>query len=198
MNKTHTFNWHEKRDREQVRSILARDEIVLASTDTVYGLLCNVTAAAETKLRSIKSERGKKPFLVLVAGMHKLAHFAQPTARLKTFLEQVWPGPVTVIIGTYALRCPDHERLRELLEHFDGLYSTSANRSGEPAAQTRGEINPELLAAVDAFIDDEQLDKSPPSTILDCRNPDAIAVIREGAYPVKTLEEIYGTAFRRN
>ncbi len=198
MNKSHTFNWHEKHDREQVRSILARDEIVLSSTDTVYGLLANVTDAAESKLRSIKSERGDKPFLVLIAGMHKLAHFTQVPDRLKKFLEQVWPGPVTCIIAAHALRCPDHERLRELLEHFDGLYSTSANRSGAQVPQTRAEIDQELLGAVDAFIDDGRLDKSAPSTILDCRNPDAIVVIREGAYPIKTLEEIYGTPFRRD
>ncbi len=198
MNNSHTLSWHESHDREQVRSILARDGVVLCSTDTVYGLLANVTDAAEQKLRTIKTERGDKPFLALIAGMHKLTHFAQVPRRLQKFLEQVWPGPVTCIIGAHALRCPDHERLRELLENFDGLYSTSANPSGKPVAKTRDEIDPELLDAVDAFIDDDQLDNLAPSTILDCRNPDAIVVLRQGAFPIKTLEEIYGTPFKRN
>ena len=198
------FNWQSQEDRNTIRDILTDDGIVLCSTDTVYGLLARISQPAEQQLRALKGERAGKPFLVLIAGTHKLSSFAELPDVLTQFLERVWPGPLTCVVktsdGTIALRVPAHEGLQKLLEYFDGLYSTSANVSGEGTPAARENIDPVLLASADATIFDEQplLDKRAPSTILDCTDPDSIRVIREGAFPIAELEEIYGTAFRRN
>ena len=197
------LHWQKKNDREVVRDILKHDGIIVCSTDTVYGLLAALSETAKQKLHLLKGDRKDKPFLILIAGVHKIAYFAELAPSLTDFLKQVWPGPVTCVVktaaGTIALRAPNHAGLQELLEDFDGLYSTSANISGLAVPHAPQDIDPVLLAGTDAFIDGQmQLDKPVPSTILDCTNPDSIRVIREGAFPVATLEEIYGTAFGRN
>ncbi len=197
------LNWQETEDRNKIHDILIRDGIVLCSTDTVYGLLTQLTEAAEQKLHALKGARSGKHFLVLIAGIHKLGYFAELPDNLTSFLNKVWPGPVTCVVktidGTIALRAPKHDGLLELLKHFDGLYSTSANRAGADVPHSEQDIDPVLMASADAFIDSHhQLDKVPPSTILDCTDLNDIRLIREGAFPLEKLEELYGTTIRRD
>ena len=49
------------------------------------------------------------------------------------------------------------------------VASTSANRAGEPAATSRGGLDPALLAQIDAVLAGEVGDRPTPSTIRDAR-----------------------------
>ena len=133
-------------------------------------------------------------------------------------LQNCWPGPITIIFkatsklpsyyyskqGTIALRCPDHTGLQEILQSFDGLFSTSANRSSEPIPKTLYEINTTIFNSV-ALIVNHQQQYLPPSSIIDVSalqytaatqdTTQKIKVIRKGLYPLEELEELYGESF---
>ena len=94
--------------------------------------------------------------------------------------------------GTVALRCPRHEGLLGILAHFDGLFSTSANKSGLPVAKTYQELDHDLLHDVDYVVLDRDLAPNDvPSTIIDVTSSE-VKVIRPGAYPVEKLERLCG------
>ena len=127
-------------------------------------------------------------------------------------IDQCWPGPVTLIFkakndlpsfakskkNTIALRYPDHEGLLSLLKSFDGLFSTSANKTVEKAPENIDEINSDLIEKTDLLVYDEEMEKRTlPSTIIDCTNPQRLTVIRESLFPVKKLEEYYGEKFEK-
>jgi len=83
-----------------------------------------------------------------------------------------------------ALRVPADPRLRSLLERLDRpLYSTSVNRSGQPALWRVADILGEFEAAVDLVVDAGDLPGRLPSTIVDVsRRP--FRILRQGALSI--------------
>lgn len=159
-------------------------------TETSWGLGADATqASALDRLRRFKSERGDKPFSVLVSGFDALASLDfQANADAKAMAERFWPGPLTLVLpchapwaravgrpdGGVAVRCSSHPvamRLCEMLEnHSIGpLTATSLNRSGEKPAAVRAEalrISADAGCFLAAPCDAEALGDA-PSTIVD-------------------------------
>jgi len=97
--------------------------------------------------------------------------------------------------GTIAIRVPDHAGLQNLLAHFPGLFSTSANCAGDPVPTSVAVIDPEILTRVAYVITDEpesaQVEpgqKKAPSTIIDCTGPE-VKIVREGAFSLAQLRK---------
>ena len=132
---------------------LAAGEAVLFPTDTLPALACRPAAAA--LLWRLKQRPADKPLILMGADLPQLitvlgVHWQE------AWLEQArssWPGAVTLVLpvsgaltdhlhpgGTsLGLRVPACERARELLRLSGPLATTSANRSGQPAATTAAE-----------------------------------------------------------
>ena len=92
--------------------------------------------------------------------------------------------------GRIALRVPDHAGLQKLLTHFTGLFSTSANISGNPIPRTINEVDERIVKQVSCAVIDK---KEKPvallsSTIIDCSG-EPIVVVRKGAYPIDELKK---------
>jgi L-threonylcarbamoyladenylate synthase len=77
-----------------------------------------------------------------------------------------------------AVRIPDHEFLRALMERTGVLLVTSANLHGKPTARTCAGVAAELGSAVDLVVDGGELAEV-PSTLVNVRGQDP-AVEREG------------------
>ena len=188
---------------------LQSENIAMGSSDTVLGLLANVSREGFEKLNAIK-QRSNKPYLVLVANELSLNYFvdANNLLQMEKFISLCWPGPVTLIFkakqlvpdfmkskkGTIALRVPDHAGLQKLLPYFAGLFSTSANISGNPIPRTIKEVDERIIKQVAYAVIDKK-EKSVtllPSTIIDCSDGH-ITVVREGAYPIDELRKKMGT-----
>lgn len=60
-------------------------------------------------------------------------------------------------IQTVAIRCPEHAGLQNVLKHFDGLFSTSANKTGMPAPVKFEDIDKNLLEQVKYAVICEQV-----------------------------------------
>jgi len=209
--------WQNVEDIKLLRDALKKDEVVISSTDTIYGFLGATSQASWDKINELKEVTEKRPFLILVYSLTNLSYFidvSEIPEKTIRFISFCWPGPVTFIFnakkdlpqflmsekGTVALRCPCHEGLQRVLHEFNGLFSTSANKSRETPPHRFKQIEPDILKQVSyVVVDKQESDVQKASTLIDLSNPDdtkdfPFEVIREGAYCKDKLQEIYRRA----
>jgi L-threonylcarbamoyladenylate synthase len=166
---------------DRLANLLAGGGVAIMPCDTIYGIV-GPAPGSEARLRELKG-RGEKSFLQLIACPQWLARFGE--LQLPESLAPYWPGPLTLIFpagrGSVALRVPADPGLRSLLERLDRpLYSTSVNRSGQPALWRIAEILEQFEASVDLVVDAGDLPGRLPSTIVDVgRRP--FRILRQGA-----------------
>lgn len=202
------FFWEDESSYEMMYRLLASGEAIVGDSDTVLGLYASVCAKGRARLDSIK-ERSEKPYLILVARKDKaLCFIEKPVSDLvQKIMDACWPGPVTLICraradlpdyakhaqGTVALRVPLHKGLQAILSECEGLFSTSANKTGKPVPAFLHDVGSEILDRVAGCVLNKEEGGSSvtSSTILDCTG-EQIKLIREGAYPVALLEERSG------
>jgi tRNA A37 threonylcarbamoyladenosine synthetase subunit TsaC/SUA5/YrdC len=78
-----------------------------------------------------------------------------------------------------------------LISNFDGLFSTSANVSGQPVASCMDQVDASIISKVKAICSDreQQCYSKSPSTILDCSSGD-IQVLRSGAFSFEKIQNL--------
>jgi len=193
--------WSNLATTEYVAKVLQEGKVVLAEGDTVLGLLADVSEQGRAQLDHIKS-RSQKPYLILIGSSQKAFDFIEIGAdkifQTEKLIKKCWPGPVTLIFkaktdvplylksaeGMVALRVPDHAGLLQLLSGFDGLFSTSANNSGQPVPNAVDEVDQSILNSVACVVMNDAHKKTKsalPSTIIDCTG-DTLVVVRQGAF----------------
>ena len=81
------------------------------------------------------------------------------------------------------------------MSEVDGLFTTSANKERNPAPHSFDDLSRELLEKVKYVVTDDSQKKSSKnlsSTIIDLTvGDDEFRVVREGAFPVERLREIW-------
>jgi len=148
--------------------ILKNGGVGVVPTDTLYGLCASVfSRAAVERIYDLKSRTETKPFIILIASSHDLAAFGITLSTDEcTFLDTVWPGPVSVILpcklekfeyvhrGTQSLafRMPKSPKLHEFLSKTGPLVAPSANPQGLAPAHTIAEAKKYFGDAVDFYI----------------------------------------------
>lgn len=176
----------------EAAATLQRRGVVLLPTDTIYGLHALAgNADAVQRIVDIKGRSEDKSFVVIAASAAQLEHLgATFSPRTRAILDDLWPGPLTAVVpirqpiaasrgaSTIAVRVPDLEWLRELLDRTGPLASTSANRSGEPPITDPKLISRDLRASIDGVVD-AGVREGKPSTIVDFTG-DEPRLIREG------------------
>jgi tRNA threonylcarbamoyl adenosine modification protein (Sua5/YciO/YrdC/YwlC family) len=190
---------------EAAAAAIARGELVLLPTDTVYGVAADAfTPAAVTGLLAAKNRGRTMPVPVLIAESSTLAGLVVNLPPVAHELARAfWPGGLTLVLehapslawdlgdaeGTVAVRLPDDELARELLRRTGPLAVSSANRSGRPAATTAEEAVGQLGAQAAVVLDGGPRTGSGASTIVDCTGT-VPRVLRVGAVPVEDLRRV--------
>ena len=176
-------------------SLLKNGAVGVLPTDTVYGLVCVAAdRAAVERLYAVKG-REDKPGPVIAASTAQLVELGLKARYLKA-VEQYWPNPLSVVIpcgpelaylylgkDSLAVRIPDDEAVRALLEQTGPLLTSSANAPGEPVASTTAEAQEYFGDMVDFYADGGDLSGRPSSTVIRILD-DAIEVLREGAVKI--------------
>lgn len=190
------------------QAIAARQCVVLP-TDTVYGIGADAfSPQAVATLLAAKGRGRSMPPPVLIARPETLDGLAADvSADARSLAEVFWPGGLTLIchaqpsltwdlgdtLGTVALRMPADETALELLALTGPLAVSSANRTGQPSAQTAAEAREQLGEAVEVYLEagprPEAGADAVASTIVDCTG-DVPRVVREGAVSVKALRAV--------
>ncbi len=151
------------------RVAIARGELVVMPTDTVYGLAADAFSPdAVQRLLDAKGRTRQAPPPVLVPGIPTLDALAESVPNeVRALVAEFWPGGLTVILpardsltwdlgdtrGTVALRMPNNRVALELLSETGPLAVSSANLTGELAASTAQEAERMLGDSVRVYLD---------------------------------------------
>ncbi|GHJ59923.1 threonylcarbamoyl-AMP synthase [Nocardioides sp. OK12] len=207
----HGTSTPEEREKALDAASLAvqRGGLVVLPTDTVYGIGADAfDPAAVRALLEAKGRGRDMPPPVLVSAATTLdALTVRVPGYARALVEAFWPGPLTIVChqqtslqwdlgdtrGTVAVRMPDHEVTRELLERTGPLAVSSANRTGLPAATDADAAEEMLGEHVDVIVDAGPSprgdDGAQPSTIVDVTGPQG-RVLRVGALSLEQLNAV--------
>ncbi|MFB9897022.1 L-threonylcarbamoyladenylate synthase [Hallella seregens] len=181
--------------RNAVR-VLREGGVILYPTDTVWGIGCDATnAEAVAKVYDIKQRDDSKALICLVDSDARLQRYVRQVPAVAWELLDAAVKPTTVILdgavnlapnliaddGSIALRITRESFSRELCYRFQkALVSTSANISGQPAAQNYRDIPEELLRRVDYVCWSRRQEHKPhtPSSIIRLGPAGEVSVIR--------------------
>lgn len=174
-----------------------RDGGVILYPTTRWAIGCDATnAEAVAKVYKIKHRDDSKALICLVDSDARLQRYVRDVPAVAWDLLDLAVKPTTVILdgavnlapnliasdGSIALRITKEPFSHELCYRFQkALVSTSANISGEPAAQNYGDISQELLDSVDYVCFSRRQEHKPhtPSSIVRLRPDGEVQIIRK-------------------
>ncbi len=192
---------------------VARSQLVVMPTDTVYGLAADAFSPLAVKaLLAAKGRGPQSPPPVLIADQTALSALATDIHPIAFELaDAFWPGALTMILkaqpslawdlgetrGTVALRIPDHKIALALLAETGPLAVSSANLTGQPAATTAAAAQGYLGKSVEVYLDAGVSPKGESSTILDLTGLSGnangkIRVVRAGALSIEKIRRVVG------
>ena len=181
--------------------------VIVAPTDTVYGLFCNaLDPVAVERVCAIKGREAARAMPVAVAGVDAARLLVRdvPDAA-RRLMERFWPGALTIVLpavpglpapvapeGTVGVRAPGHGWLLRLLRDTAlPLVATSANLSGGPQPTSLDVVAPEVLEAVCFVVDQGDLPVGKPSSVLDLSGAHP-RLLREGVLSGEELSVALG------
>jgi L-threonylcarbamoyladenylate synthase len=181
-----------------------KGRLVVLPTDTVYGIGADAfDPRAVRELLAAKGRGREMPPPVLVSASTTLDALATKVpAYARRLVEEFWPGPLTLVCtqqsslqwdlgetrGTVAVRMPDHELALALLERTGPMAVSSANKTGEPAAEDADAAERMLGEDVAIILDGGAVSGGLASTIVDVTG-ERPRVLRLGAVSVESLDE---------
>lgn len=188
-------------DIKQAVEVMRKGGVILYPTDTVWGIGCDATnAEAVKRVYEIKLRDDSKALICLVDSDARLQRYVRNVPdvawQLIDSLQESDARPTTLILdgainlapnliaedGSIALRITQEPFSKELCYRFQkAIVSTSANISGEPAAQNYRDIDPKILEAVDYVCWSRRQEHQPhqPSSIIRLRQDGEVEIIRK-------------------
>ena len=187
--------------------------ICLHPTDTSPGLTFNPTSQkAHQALSHLKKRSPSKYYLGLVASIEEAKRYWQPLpAQWERILPKLWPNPLTLIWqasstapktllspdACLALRYPKLPAtslwLFDVIQHLScPLPSSSVNISQEQALSS-WESAVTFCQQREIFVpslESEPTFSSAPSTLIKIKKNGTYDILRQGAYPTKTLDSL--------
>lgn len=186
-----------KEDIKNAVEVMRKGGVILYPTDTVWGIGCDATnEEAVAKVYKIKQRDDSKALICLVDSDARLQRYVRNVPNVAWDIFDLATKPTTIILdgavnlapnlvaedGSIAMRITQEEFSKELCYRFQkAIVSTSANISGQPAAQNFQDIAPELLEAVDYVCYSRRQEKKPhtPSSIIKLTENGEVTVIRK-------------------
>lgn len=194
---------------QHAQRAISEKKCIVLPTDTVYGIAADAfSPLAVTLLLASKGRSRQMPPPVLIPRINALDGLATDVpADARALAQAFWPGGLTLILhaqpsldwdlgetkGTVALRMPDDQIALELLGLTGPLAVSSANRTGQDAAQTASEARLQLAESVEVYLEGGfrpvKGTAALPSTIVDATST-PFRVVRQGAIELERLREI--------
>ncbi|MBQ8456297.1 MAG: threonylcarbamoyl-AMP synthase [Prevotella sp.] len=188
-------------DIKNAVEVLRKGGVILYPTDTVWGIGCDATnAEAVKRVYEIKQRDDSKALICLVDSDARLQRYVRNVPdvawQLLDSLKDSDSKPTTLILdgainlapnliaedGSIGMRITQEPFSKELCYRFQkALVSTSANISGEPAAQNYQDIDPRILEAVDYVCWSRRQEHKPhqPSSIIRLKENGEVNIIRK-------------------
>jgi L-threonylcarbamoyladenylate synthase len=179
---------------------LRQGGVILYPTDTVWGIGCDATnAEAVKRVYEIKKRDDSKALICLVDSDARMQRYVRQVPDVAwQLIDSLQDGgkPTTLILdgavnlapnliaddGSIGIRITQEPFSKELCYRFQkALVSTSANISGEPAAQNYCDIDPRIVEAVDYVCWSRRQEHKPhtPSSIIKLGLDGEVTIIRK-------------------
>ena len=190
----------QQEDIKQAIEVMRRGGVILYPTDTVWGIGCDAAnAVAVKRVYGIKQRDDSKALICLVDSDSRLQRYVRNVPDVAwQLIDSLKEGdrPTTLILdgainlaenliaddGSIGIRITQEPFSKELCFRFQkAIVSTSANISGEPAAQNYRDIDPRILEAVDYVCWSRRQEHKPhmPSSIIRLREDGQVEIIRK-------------------
>lgn len=188
-------------DIRQAVETMRKGGVILYPTDTVWGIGCDATnAEAVKRVYEIKQRDDSKALICLVDSDARMQCYFRNVPdvawQLIDSLQDSGVKPTTLILdgavclaanliaedGSVGMRITNEPFSKELCYRFQkAIVSTSANISGEPAAQNYCDIDSRILEAVDYVCWSRRQEHKPhtPSSIIRLRENGEVEIIRK-------------------
>ena len=188
-------------DIKRAVETMRKGGVILYPTDTVWGIGCDATnAEAVRRVYEIKQRDDSKALICLVDSDARMQRYFRQVPdvawQLIDSLKEGDAKPTTLILdgainlaanliaedGSVGIRITNEPFSKELCYRFQkAIVSTSANISGEPAAQNYGDIDPRILEAVDYVCWSRRQEHKPhtPSSIIKLKENGEVTIIRK-------------------
>jgi L-threonylcarbamoyladenylate synthase len=174
--------------------------VILYPTDTVWGIGCDATnAEAVKRVYEIKQRDDSKALICLVDSDARMQRYFRNVPDVAwQLIDSLADGgkPTTLILdgainlaqnliaedGSVGMRITNEPFSKELCYRFQkAIVSTSANISGESAAQNYSDIDPRIIEAVDYVCWSRRQEHKPhqPSSIIKLKENGEVTVVRK-------------------
>lgn len=206
----------DSRGRAAATAALRAGELVAMPTDTVYGLgVALGTPGGLGRLFAAKDRPLDRAIVLLLADHRQADDVGLLDGAAHVLAAAFWPGGLTLVVpqrpdaglpheltggmATIGLRLPAHDSPRALAAALGPLPVTSANRSGEPPADSAEAVLAQLgdRPGVTLILDGGPTTGGVASTVVDCASGPP-QVLREGAIPRDALAAILDEADLRH
>ena len=189
-----------EQDIKNAVEVMRRGGVILYPTDTVWGIGCDATnAEAVKRVYEIKQRDDSKALICLVDSDDRLQRYVRQVPDVAwQLIDSLQEGdkPTTLVLdgavnlapnliaedGSIGIRITSEPFSKELCFRFQkAIVSTSANISGQPAAQNFRDIDPQLLEAVDYVCWSRRQEHKPhtPSSIIRLKPNGEVEIIRK-------------------
>ena len=188
-------------DIKKAVETMRKGGVILYPTDTVWGIGCDATNVDSVKrVYAIKQRDDSKALICLVDSDARMQRYFRTVPdvawQLVDSLKESDAKPTTLILdgainlaenliaddGSVGIRITNEPFSKELCYRFQkAIVSTSANISGEPAAQNYCDIDPRIIEAVDYVCWSRRQEHKPhtPSSIIKLKENGEVTVIRK-------------------
>ena len=195
------YNMTREEDIRKAVETMRKGGVILYPTDTVWGIGCDATnPEAVKRVYEIKQRDDSKALICLVDSDARLQryfrHIPDVAWQLIDSLKEADAKPTTLVLdgainlaenliaedGSIGIRITNEPFSKELCYRFQkAIVSTSANISGEPAAQNYCDIDPRILEAVDYVCWSRRQEHKPhtPSSIIKLKENGEVTIIRK-------------------
>jgi len=162
-------------------------KIVIFPCETVYGICFDLLdEKCKERAYQIKGRPKEKIFSAAIPSVDYLDKVGIiPNNLEKKAMEWYWPGQLKIAFTSdFAVNQAEHKWLRDILWQIDTIVATtSANKSGRPAASKAKDLDPEIIDNVDfVFVDDSKIYHSTTTTVV--RLKGKIEILRQGVVEV--------------
>jgi L-threonylcarbamoyladenylate synthase len=190
--------YHVAMDEKNLVTVLKNGGIAVIPTDTIYGVVASAFHKdAVERIYQVKKRDTTKACIVLIGDFSDLQLFdIRLNTWQKKFIEQHWPGPLSIIIDmpderfsylhrgnqSIAFRLPEDNELRTLVHQAGPLIAPSANPEGAMPAETIEQAQKYFGDTVDYYKDEGQR-IGEPSTLVKL-NTENYVLLRKGVYAI--------------
>jgi L-threonylcarbamoyladenylate synthase len=194
---------------KEAAAIIKEGGTVAFPTETVYGL--GADALNPEAVKAIFQAKGRpadNPLIVHIFSKEQCHDLVkQIPEKASALMDVFWPGPLTLImkrktivpdittggLDTVALRVPDNEIARKLIEYSGkAIAAPSANTSGKPSPTTADHVISDLDGKINAVIDGGAVSVGVESTVIDMTT-EPPAILRPGMISKDDIEAVIGS-----